>query len=193
MLPSAGAATGPVRVGQLQCPNGVSLYEGPSSNAAKCTICSRKRIEHKLPSVTAPACMLRPVERISPPPPSTPPQWRPMPFKGWNESVDSEGAPLGMYRNDVRCQSEKPELPLPFGWMAVLDPARNTFYNHAASSTSQWDEPLPLHWKARKNPDGVPFFVREVAGLPEAAQSERPLTFMFCPNNGHPLLSYCDR
>ena len=101
-----------------------------------------------------------------------------------------------MYCNDARSryQRERPELPLPLGWIAVLDlTSLNIFYNHAASSTSQSDEPLPLHWKATKNPDGVPFYVREVAGLPEAAQSERPITFMFCPSNGHPLLSYCDR
>jgi hypothetical protein len=84
-----------------------------------------------------------------------PPQLRPLPFKGWNESVNSEGASLGMYCNDARSryQRERPELPLPLGWIAVLDlTSRNIFYNHAASITSQWDEPLPLALEGKKKP-----------------------------------------
>ena len=119
---------------------------------------------------------------------------RPLPhWKTWFECIDAVGQPVGTYVSATRYQRERPELPLPVGWIADIDPQYSaTFYVNKQTSSSHWQVPLPRFWEERKNPDGDAFYVRKFPDAPEAAQCERPHTFAFCPN-GHPLRSYCDR
>lgn len=172
---------------KLVCPGIIgSFYEGLDPGLSICSNCFEKRKAHKLPSVThqkklwlvtegeavlnqfldpIPADMLRPVQRTSPPNPGTTASiQRPLPhWKKWFECLDSAGQPVGMYVNGRVSQPEKPELPLPLGWIAELDSMFRTFYVNVASGTSHWEIPLPLYWKERRNPDGVLFFCRCVA------------------------------
>ena len=202
MLPSAGAAPAAGRAKAVACPGGRGTeYAAPESGADICTNCSLERTKHKLPTVVAPVSKMLeqimkfqedPVSKTSPPPPPppSPPHFK-LPFEGWFQSLDSAGNNL--YFNSVRSQREKPELPLPLGWNAVMDPKScKIFYAHYESRTSQWNPPLPLHWKEGTSLDGGLCYVRKFADSTETVQSEPPLTFMFCPS-GHSLRSYCDR
>jgi hypothetical protein len=173
---------------KLVCPgNHGTFYEGLDPGLSICSNCFEKRKSHKLPSVThqkkmwlftegeavsnqnfdpIPAMdMLRPVQRKSPSNPANPANiQRPLPhWKKWFEYLDAAGQPVGIYVNGRVAQPEKPELPLPIGWIAELDSMFRTFYVNVASGTSHWEIPLPLYWKERRNPDGVAFFVRCVA------------------------------
>ena len=200
-----------------------TFYEGYDSNIAVCSNCHEKRKAHKLPSITGPVSphhkqqdsksamqapsvpmqlvdnsdMMRPVSRTLPPraaPNHTEHTRRPLPhWKTWFECIDAAGQPVGTYVSATRSQRELPELPLPVGWIADIDPRYSaTFYVNRQTSSSQWQVPLPRFWEERRNPDGDAFYVRGFPDAPETAQFERPLTFAFCPH-GHPLRSYCDR
>jgi hypothetical protein len=256
--------SGKAAASRLKCPGGrETFYEGFDTSVAVCSNCFEKRKAHKLPSIKGPAsphskqdhsnsactAMADPTHaaanshmmsavRVSSAPhhPSLAPMKRPLPhWKSWFECLDAEGKPIGRYFSATRSQNERPELPLPLGWTAEIDPRYSTtyyvqtragtslptgwaqhtdpasgkpYYVNEATGHSQWNPPaaaapisapapqwtlpLPLYWNESTNPDNVSFYVRALPGLPEVAQSTRPLTFAFCPN-GHPLRSYCDR
>jgi hypothetical protein len=204
---------------RLKCPGDrETFYEGFDASVAVCSNCFEKRKAHKLPSIKGPCSphskqdhsksastatadpmqaatnshMMCALRRSSPPPvPTAALMKRPLPhWRSWFECLDDEGKPIGMYTSPTRSQSERPELPMPQGWVAQVDSQYSaTYYVDTRTETSQWNVPLPLCWKEQMNPT---LYVREWPGVPAVAQSRRPSTFAFCPS-GHPLRSYCDR
>jgi hypothetical protein len=205
--PTADAAGTSTR---LKCPGELdTFYEGLDSNVARCLKCHEPRKSHKLPSIKisqAPwhgdSVSLNAVDPVMPVPEQRAPaphieaatqmQRRLPHWMTWVECVDSSGH--SVYFKSGKTQHERPELPLPSGWIASLHSDGRTFYVKPgqADQRSQWEVPLPLHWVAKTNPDHLIFYVREMPGLPQVCQSVRPNTFAFCPQ-GHSLRSYCDR
>ena len=202
--PTADAAGTSTR---LKCPGELdTFYEGLDSSLARCSKCYHPRKSHKLPSIKISQAPLHGdsvlLNAVDPPVQWAPPaphietarqMHRRLPhWTTWVECVDSSGQ--SMYFKSVKTQHERPELPLPSGWIASLHSDGRTFYGKPGQpgQPSQWEVPLPLHWAEGTNPDRVRFYVRNMPGLPQVCQSVRPNTFAFCPQ-GHSLRSYCDR